>query len=179
VSKIFICYRRAEDAFAVRGICIRLNEAFGAENVFRDVDGVKAGDKWREVLAARVNECDILLAIIGPRWLATPDAAARRRIDADDDWVRFEIETALTRCVTVVPVMLQQGDIRLSMPTRSDLPRSLADLADRQASTVRESDFESDLEKLIRDLREHERGAAELERTFHAFMAKIVQGSWP
>jgi tetratricopeptide (TPR) repeat protein len=179
VSKIFICYRRAEDAFAVRGICIRLNEAFGAENVFRDVDGVKAGDNWREVLAAKVNECDILLAIIGPRWLATLDAAARRRIDSDDDWVRFEIETALTRCVTVVPVMLQQGDIRPSMPTRSDLPRSLADLADRQASTVRASDFEGDLEKLIRDLREHERAAAELERTFHAFMAKVAQGSWP
>src|SRR3954451_14204228 len=109
MSKIFICYRRAEDEWAVEFLCLQLIESFGKENIFRDVDTLHGGDKWKEELETRVRECEVMLALIGPNWLTLRGQGGRRRIDMDEDWVRFEIETALAGEIRVVPVLLQQG----------------------------------------------------------------------
>jgi TIR domain len=68
-TKIFINYRR-EDTQATAGrIHDSLRQAFGRNNVFMDVDNIRAGEKFAERLNSRVEECDIFLSIIGPNWL--------------------------------------------------------------------------------------------------------------
>ena len=67
--------------------------------------------------AEALSSCDVLLALIGPRWL-NAQAAQGRRIDDAADFVRLEIATALAGSITVVPVLLGGAAI----PRPADLP---------------------------------------------------------
>ncbi len=70
----------------------------------------------------------MLLAVIGPHWLAA-EGDAGRRLDDPQDWVRLEIEAALKRGVRVIPVQIDGA----RMPAAAELPPSLRDLVRRQA----------------------------------------------
>jgi hypothetical protein len=43
-------------------------------------------------------------ALIGDQWVTITDEDGRRRLDNPDDFVRLEIEAALTRNVRVIPL---------------------------------------------------------------------------
>ena len=96
MPKIFISYRR-EDSIGIAGrIYDRLCLKFGRESVFMDVDAIPLGVDFRQHLTDAVGQCDILLAVIGERWLTIADHG-HRRLDNPADFVRIEIETALQR----------------------------------------------------------------------------------
>jgi hypothetical protein len=78
-----------------------------------------------------VGACAVLLAVIGPRWLAA-EGDAGRRLDDPQDWVRLEIEAAIERRVRVIPVLVDGA----TMPPARDLPPSLQPLARRHAITL-------------------------------------------
>jgi hypothetical protein len=50
----------------------------------------------------------VLLALVGEEWLTITDADGRRRLDDPDDFVRLEIEAALTRNVRVIPILIDE-----------------------------------------------------------------------
>ena len=117
-SKIFICYRR-EDSIAVTGrIYDRLVGKFGKEAVFKAVDSIPLGRDFRTYIDSVIRQCDVVLVIIGDRWLEARGRAANRRIDEAKDFFRIEIETALKRDVPVVPVLVQTAE----MPAEEILP---------------------------------------------------------
>jgi hypothetical protein len=97
--------------------------------VFKDVDSLQPGDDFAEVITAAVTSCSALVAVIGRQWLTMTDEHGRRRLDDPDDFVRLEIEAALTRGVRVIPVLVD----RASMPRSADMPRGLQPLSRRQA----------------------------------------------
>jgi TIR domain-containing protein len=67
--KIFVNYRREDErAFAAR-VRDRLAQAFGASNVFMDVDNLMAGQRFDRELEKALVETDVFLAVMGPRWL--------------------------------------------------------------------------------------------------------------
>src|SRR6516165_1707409 len=95
-GNIFISCRRADDPGFALQIYQRLEQNFPRERLFMDVEGhIKPGDDFAAVLNAQVEQCDVLLAIIGERWLDARDSEGNRRRDKEDDFVRFEIATAL------------------------------------------------------------------------------------
>ena len=68
-GKIFINYRRGDDPGFTTALYMRLEEEFGAGNLFMDVEGgIKPGEDFVEVPRAQVAQSDVLLAVIGPRW---------------------------------------------------------------------------------------------------------------
>ena len=146
--RIFVSYRREDTAYPAGWLYDRLAERFGSDQVFKDVDSIDPGDDFVEVITAAVGSCDVLLALIGDRWLTITDAAGSRRIDNAGDFVRLEIEAALARNIRVVPVLV--GGAR--MPRADDLPASLATLARRQALELSPDRFASDLSRLLRVL---------------------------
>ncbi|MEO1644420.1 MAG: toll/interleukin-1 receptor domain-containing protein [Chloroflexota bacterium] len=150
--KIFISYRRADSRKDAGRIYDRLIQAFGKDNIFKDVDDIKFGD-FRGILREAVAKCDVELVIIGKQWLNIKDADGNRRLDNAGDFVRIEVESGLQRdkCL-VVPVLVDNAP----MPPADDLPSDLRQLAFQNAYTVRDDpDFHSDVGKLIRDLKEH------------------------
>jgi hypothetical protein len=127
---------------------LELAKHFGRDQVFKDVDSIELGDDFVEVITNAVASCDVLLALIGRRWLTITGQDGRRRLDNPDDFVRLEIEAALTRNVRVIPILVEAAQ----MPRADDLPASLAKLARRQALELSSNRFDLDARRLLRAL---------------------------
>jgi TIR domain len=68
-SRIFISYRRDSDPGLAHLIYQELKQAFPRDSLFMDVKGLIApGDDFVKVLNEHVEQCDVLLAIIGEGW---------------------------------------------------------------------------------------------------------------
>jgi hypothetical protein len=148
--KVFISYRRIDASYPADGIFRAFQAVLGPDGVFMDVDSIPPGRNFRKILKDWVDQCSILLAVIGPHWIDVTDPrTGRRRLDDPDDFVRIEIGEALARDIDVVPVLLD-GTL---MPDRSRLPDDLKELADRQAAHVERRTFDADVARLIRQLR--------------------------
>ncbi len=155
MSRFFVSYRRGDSQDVTDHICDRLYARFGRGNVFRDIDSIPLGHDFRKVLAEKLDQCDVLLAVIGEHWLdsAFEDGPSRgqRRLDDPDDFVRIEIESALAREIPVVPLLVKQA----LLPREAELPAALKHLASRQAAAVRSgADFDDHVNRLIRGLEE-------------------------
>ena len=66
---IFISYRRSDSKSDARSICQRLEKAFGKGKVFIDVDLIRPGENFQSVLKNDLEKCNIMIVVIGPRWL--------------------------------------------------------------------------------------------------------------
>jgi hypothetical protein len=112
---------------------------FGHGQVFKDVDTIQLGDDFVEKITEAVGACEVLLAVIGSRWLTVTDKNGRRRLDDPADFVRLEIEAALERGVRIIPVLVDGA----SMPSGAELPTSLEKLTRRQALVLSPDRFDT------------------------------------
>ena len=178
MAKIFISYRR-EDSIAWAGrLYDHLAGHFGADEVFMDIGGIAPGEDFVRVLDGRIAESDVVIALIGPRWLTAADEHGRR-IDRADDFVRHELAAALRLGKRLIPVLVGGAP----MPPDEDLPAVLAGLARCQAREVDDARFAYDVGELIRaiegkgslldEVRETER-MARLRRWRHAGAAGVA-----
>jgi hypothetical protein len=140
----FISYRREETAYPAGWLYDRLADRFGGQ-VFKDVDSIELGDDFVETITSSVGSCDVLLALISDQWVTITDKDGRRRLDNPEDFVRLEIEAALTRNVRVIPILV--GGART--PRAADLPPSLARLVRRQALELSPARFDFDTSRLL------------------------------
>jgi hypothetical protein len=147
-GRVFISYRREETAYPAGWLFDRLSDHFGRGQIFKDVDSIELGDDFVEVINTAVGSCDVLLALIGDRWLTTTDADGKRRLDDPNDFVRLEIEAALARNVRVIPILVDGA----RMPAAQELPSSLARLVRRQALELSPSRFDFDTNRLMKVL---------------------------
>lgn len=144
VGKVFLNYRRDDSEGYVGRLYDHLTQRFPGR-IFRDVTGLRPGEDFVNALDREGVSCQMLLAVIGRRWLVSADGSGRRRIDDPEDILRREIVHALQRNVLVVPVLVGGATV----PSMEDLPPELKPLGRRQALTISELDFEHDLERLM------------------------------
>ncbi len=149
MPNIFVSYRREDSSDVTGRIFDHLRTAFGEPHLFKDVDSIPLGTDFREVISDAIQRCDVLVVVIGEKWLEVKDEAGARRIDDPDDYVRLEITSALDRNIPVIPVLVGGATI----PTQESLPAPLQRLAFRNALHVRpDPDFHNDTERLSRAL---------------------------
>jgi TIR domain/NACHT domain len=167
-GRVFISYRREDTAYAAGWLFDRLADRFGRGQIFKDIDSIQLGDDFVEVITTAVGSCDVLLALIGEQWLTINDEHGRARLDDPNDFVRLELEAALTRNVRVIPILVAGA----RMPRPDQLPPSLAKLARRQALELSPSHFEFDTSRLhkvldtaLTDVHAHRVG--QLQRELH------------
>jgi len=154
-GRVFISYRRQETAWPARQLHDVLAAELGADRIFKDVDDIEPGDDFVEQIQSAVGSCQVLLALIGPQWLTVTDARGGRRIDDPADFVRLEVETALSRDdVRVIPILVDHA----RMPTAEELPAGLAALTRIQAVEINPVSF--DTHRLLRVLNETLNAAA-------------------
>jgi hypothetical protein len=146
---VFICYRELDTGHAAGRINYWLKSKLQDDvTLFMDVDSIRKGDDFVEKLNAAIQETDVLLAIIGPRWLDATDGMGNRRIDLEDDFVRMEIAAAIQRNIAIMPVMIDGAK-----PLKQrELPNSIAKLARYNGVEIRSRSFETDAAVLVREL---------------------------
>jgi len=148
MSGIFISYRRDDSAPYAGRLCDRLGAQFGADQVFMDVDDIPPGADFAADIGAKIGACDALLAVIGKQWLTARNAKGALRLSDPNDLVSREIALALQRRILVIPVLVEGA----SMPKAAELRNDLKPLAQRNAVTISDDDFQGDVAKLIKAL---------------------------
>lgn len=148
MSKIFLSYRRDDSAGFAGRLSDALEAEFGSGTVFRDVDDIRPGEDFVQAIQTHLREVGAVLVMIGPGWLAE-GADGKLRLDDPEDFVRQEIEAALTSGKPVIPLLVSGA----KMPTAEELPQSLAALARRQAVVLSDASWRGDVAQFIASLR--------------------------
>jgi hypothetical protein len=73
-----------------------------------DIDNLGAGENFVQTIKESVESCEVLIAVIGSKWVNACDIRGNRRIDNPQDWVRLEVAAALKRGIRVIPVLLMK-----------------------------------------------------------------------
>lgn len=152
MPKIFISYRRDDSQYQADRIRGALTRILPKRDVFIDIDNIPTGVDFVDHVDKQIAQCDVLLALIGPGWIANAQRLANPK-----DFVRIEIASALKRGITVVPVLLDGA----TMPREDQLPDDIKPLIRRNGADIRRSSFDSDTQRLISRL---EVGKASMRR---------------
>jgi hypothetical protein len=184
VSRILISYRRADSPAHAARLYDWLRDRYGEGQVFMDVATMEHGQHFVDAIERVIRSSDLMLVVIGRRWLTEADSNGRRRLDDPEDYVRIEIEAALTNNIRVVPILVDGA----SMPMSEDLPGSLAMLNSRQAHELSDLGWQSSINRLGRildiivgsesgeDERGHGRASAPSESWLQALAGKLRVG---
>ena len=145
-SRVFISYRRDDSRYQARMIYEAVQAAVSRQNVFMDIDSIPPGADFVGVLEGWVDQCDIMLVLIGPGWFSICDPTTNRpRLENETDFVRIEVRKALSRGIPVVPLLIDGAAI----PREEQLPSDLRALVRRQAEILEYRTFDTDVRRLI------------------------------
>lgn len=148
----FINYRRNDVLLAAEALGAQLELLFRAKLTFLDTSSISLGTKWPSRIEGALNDASLLIALIGTDWLTSRDEHGRRRLDLENDWVRNEIEFALANNISIIPVLIGDGN---SMPVREALPNSIQDLLNFQAISLRQDFWAIDVRSLANQMTEN------------------------
>lgn len=150
MTRIFINFRNGDGDWAAKLVKDSLSRRFGNESVFLSNDSIPLAARFPDVLTESAQTCDVMLALVGPRWLGGGGPVDRSPLFADSDWVRREIATALAAGRPVAAVRLD-GARRL---IADDLPSDIRELAARQDITLDRRSYDTDIARLEEQLME-------------------------
>ena len=144
MALMFLSYRRNDTAAIARRVYDVLEKEFGRGSVFIDIETIAGGEDFRVRLEAALKKCQVLLALIGPRWMED------KRLHNPDDFVRLEIEQALRQQLPLMPLLIDGAN----MPRVDDLPSSIASLTHQHALPIESGQgFAGQVDRLVRDLK--------------------------
>jgi hypothetical protein len=142
---VFLSYRRDDAGPYARSLQLQLSQRIPDARIFMDLDSIEPGLDFAEVIEAAVNSSAVLVALIGRQWLTLTGEDGARRLDNPDDYVRFEVTTALEHGVRVIPVLIDGA----SALRRQDLPEELHKLARLNAAKLSWDRYQDDADRLL------------------------------
>jgi len=149
MPNIFISYRREDSAGYAQAVYSRLAQHFSKDRIFMDVDTIAPGADFERAIETAVSECEVLVAVIGKRWMGA-DATGVSRFENTKDYVRLELSTALDRDIRVIPVLVDG----MTMPSEEILPVNLRPITRRHAIEISNTRFSFDVERLLTAIRQ-------------------------
>ena len=139
--RIFVSYRRSDTPAIAQSLYERLGREYGAANIFFDRADIEYGQRWRDEVTRQIRAADIVIALVGPKWLETLRARAK-----GDDVLRFELATALAEKKQIIPVLVGST----TMPHTGQLPEDVRGFTEFQALAMTDDLEHATLELLGR-----------------------------
>jgi len=145
MKPIFISYRRDDGSDTAQLLQSHLQKMFGEDNVFLDVDTIKAGEKFPDSLKNAVSSAKVVIVMVGNNWKGI-DPKGNRMLQ-EEDWVRKELELALSDEKKKIFPLFVKG----ATPSKAfdELPASLKPLTEFNIHNLREKEFKQDFLPLI------------------------------
>jgi hypothetical protein len=150
-KKIFISYRQSDTQSEASRLKENLEDVFGRENVFFDIETLEPGLNFAEAIEKTIRQSAVVLVLIGPTWAEIKDDQGNPRLFKEDDWIRKEVAMALAlhgSGTTVIPVLIKGA----KSLTKSQLPENIQSLADFQRGEITIKRWRYDVEDLIKTL---------------------------
>lgn len=147
---VFISYRRKDRPMSTGRIYDYLSAKLQEGRVFMDVRNICLGREWLFEIGRKIDDAEILIAVIGPEWLPAGFAPAKDAQSAsnEDDFVVLEIEKAAANGIPIVPVLVDGAPL----PSAELLPETLKFLPNRQAFSISYDNFLEDASRLLKGL---------------------------
>lgn len=142
MAGVFVNYRTGDGDWAGLVIVRELEKRFGRDRVFYASRTIRIGEDFAERIQQCVADADVLLAVIGRRWLTSD------RLNDPQDWVRREIVLAFSNDVIVVPVLLDG----VQRPREQDLADDMRKLARCQYLRLHHRNDDRDIARLVEEL---------------------------
>jgi hypothetical protein len=137
---IFLSYRRQDATADALLLQKKLHERIPNAHVFMDLESIDPGADFPERIRQAVDSSAVLVALIGPQWLTLAGQQGR-----EEDYVRFEVQTALDRGVPVIPVLVNGAE----PPQPEHLPAGLQGLARLNAFELSYVRYEDGANQLV------------------------------
>lgn len=148
-GKIFISYRQSDTQSEASRLKEDLEEVFGEENVFFDIETLEPGLNFADAIEKTLRQSKVVLVLIGPDWANVKDDEGNLRLFQENDWVRREVAMALTMEDTrVIPVLLKKA----ILPTANQLPENIKSLAEKHWKEITISRWRYDVGVLIKSI---------------------------
>jgi CHASE2 domain-containing sensor protein len=138
--RVFISYRRDDSIVHARLIYAELSQRLGTDAVFMDIEDIPYGGDFKQAIDARLSDCAVVIAVIGPRW----SEQLRRRAGADD-YVHHELARALSLGKRLLPVLVG----RATPPAAADVPADLQGLCRLNQLTLDDRSLKPHLNALL------------------------------
>jgi len=111
-----------------------------------DVTDIPMGVDFQLQIKETIRRSEVLLVIIGARWVE-PGKDGFSRISNDNDPIRVELATALSKGISIIPVLVDGA----RMPSANELPEDIRDFAYLNAAMIDSGrDFAVHVERLLR-----------------------------
>jgi len=138
LGPFYLSYSREDEEFATR-LVDELRRRFGPDSILWDRDLLEFGTPWADTLATAMNRAKLMMALIGPGYIAGQHA-------------RREAEYALNRGIRVVPLL--RGDANVTWSSLESFGEPFSRLARIHGFAFSEDPkvFESEVETLARQL---------------------------
>jgi non-specific serine/threonine protein kinase len=149
VPGVFISYRREDSAGWAGRIYDRLAAQFGTDQVFLDVEAIAPGEDFTTAVAEVLQQVDVVIAVVGPKWLDATGVDGRHRLEDPSDYVRREIAGTLKWGTAIVPILVDGA----RMPAARDLPQEIKAFAARNAVAVSSERFDYDMSRVLEAVR--------------------------
>lgn len=140
---VFVNYRVREQPGYATLVHRELSTRFGANQIFLASRSIRPGEDYATTVFENLRRSDVVLAIIGPQW-------TDQLGDPDHDWVYREIHQAFELGLRVIPVLVEDAEL----PVTEQLPPGIAALARCQYVRIRHYSISSDINHLVRELRQ-------------------------
>jgi hypothetical protein len=88
---IFISYRRDDTAGFAGRLYDRLSTHFPKHGIFMDVDSIGPGTDFIEAIKESVGASEVMIALIGKRWVTSSDEGGIRRLV----WLALPIQSTV------------------------------------------------------------------------------------
>lgn len=148
-NNIFVSYRREDSTGETFQLVKSLKQFINGQKIFLDNEKLEPGQDFPKALKQHLKNCDIILVVIGKKWLEYNGDNSLPLSD-EGNWVRIEIATAIRQGKLIIPILLNGT----TMPRKEDLPSVLAPLVNKQAKEIYYRTWDNDAKELAEFLRQ-------------------------
>lgn len=182
---VFISHRQADTRQIAGRLYGHLASTFGQAHVLMNVEDIPAWVDVTEHLRDQIDQCDIMLVIVGPLWISARNAQGIRCLESPEDVVRREIEMGQHRALPLILVLVDDAPA----PSIDDLPPSLRAVSRAPRLIVRpDPHFRQDAQWVVNQIAHHTHEQSDLAqaesvppaatRWFNEGYAQVTAGAY-